>query len=66
MTIQNAEPDQKRDESKHCRDGKLHREDGPAVIRADGTREWFQNGVPVHSTTTPLHPPRRRQKRREP
>jgi len=25
-------------------DGKLHREDGPAVERADGTREWYVNG----------------------
>ena len=24
--------------------GELHREDGPAVERADGTREWFLNG----------------------
>lgn len=26
------------------RDGELHREDGPAVELADGTRMWFQNG----------------------
>lgn len=25
--------------------GKRHREDGPAVERADGTREWWLNGV---------------------
>ena len=25
-------------------DGKLHREDGPAVIWADGTEEWWLNG----------------------
>jgi hypothetical protein len=24
--------------------GKLHRDDGPAVIYADGTKEWFQHG----------------------
>ncbi|MDP2696101.1 MAG: hypothetical protein Q8O87_02500 [bacterium] len=25
-------------------DGKLHREDGPAIEHADGTKEWFING----------------------
>lgn len=24
--------------------GKLHREDGPAVIRADGSQKWYRNG----------------------
>ena len=24
--------------------GQLHRDDGPAVIRADGTKEWYLNG----------------------
>ena len=24
--------------------GKLHREDGPAVEYADGTKEWYLNG----------------------
>lgn len=24
--------------------GELHREDGPAVIREDGTKAWYQNG----------------------
>lgn len=24
----------------------LHREDGPAIERVNGTREWFVNGVP--------------------
>ena len=24
--------------------GQLHCEEGPAVIRADGTKEWYQNG----------------------
>jgi hypothetical protein len=24
--------------------GKRHREDGPAIERADGTKEWFLNG----------------------
>jgi hypothetical protein len=24
--------------------GELHRTDGPAVVRADGTREWYLNG----------------------
>ena len=26
-------------------DGKLHREDGPAVELVDGTKEWWKNGV---------------------
>lgn len=26
------------------RDGRLHREDGPAIERADGTREWWLFG----------------------
>lgn len=26
------------------RDNRLHREDGPAVIRYDGTKEWYLNG----------------------
>ena len=25
--------------------GSFHREDGPAVIRTDGTEEWYLNGV---------------------
>ena len=25
--------------------GELHREDGPAVIRAVGTKEWYHNGL---------------------
>lgn len=25
--------------------GQLHRTDGPAVIRADGTKEWWQNDL---------------------
>ena len=25
-------------------DGKLHREDGPAVVKPDGTQEWWRNG----------------------
>ena len=28
-------------------DGKLHREDGPAVIYSDGYKEWWLNDVPV-------------------
>jgi len=28
----------------YLHDGKLHREDGPAVVSADGHREWFQHG----------------------
>jgi hypothetical protein len=27
--------------------GQLHREDGPAVIRPDGTREWWVHGKKV-------------------
>jgi antitoxin component YwqK of YwqJK toxin-antitoxin module len=25
-------------------DGKLHREDGPAIILTTGTKEWYKNG----------------------
>ena len=25
-------------------DGKLHRTDGPAVIKANGTKEWWEHG----------------------
>jgi hypothetical protein len=32
--------------------GKLHREDGPAVIRADGTQYWYLNGV-IHREDGP-------------
>ena len=28
----------------HYRDGKLHREDGPAVEYADGSKHWMMNG----------------------
>ena len=28
-------------------DGKLHREDGPAIIRPDGYQVWWLNGVRV-------------------
>ena len=28
----------------HYKDGKKHREDGPAVELKDGTRQWFVNG----------------------
>ena len=27
-----------------CLNGKLHREDGPAVERADGSKSWYLNG----------------------
>jgi len=27
-------------------DGKLHCEDGPAIVFADGCKGWFQNGEP--------------------
>jgi hypothetical protein len=28
-----------------CRNGKLHREDGPAIEYLDGTQHWFLDGV---------------------
>jgi hypothetical protein len=28
-------------------EGKLHREDGPAIERADGTKEWYLDGKEV-------------------
>jgi hypothetical protein len=33
-------------------DGKLHREDGPAVERVDGGKIWYHHGV-VHRTDGP-------------
>lgn len=30
----------------HCKDGELHREDGPAVIEPNGSLAWFFNGKP--------------------
>lgn len=32
--------------------GKLHREDGPALILYDGTMQWYQHGV-LHRTNGP-------------
>ena len=32
------------DRTKWYQDGKLHREDGPAVERANGDKEWYLNG----------------------
>ena len=32
--------------------GQLHRTDGPAVERADGSRVWYQNGL-LHRTDGP-------------
>jgi hypothetical protein len=29
--------------------GQLHREDGPAVIWADGGKEWWYNGEPFYN-----------------
>ena len=31
--------------------GKLHREDGPAIEWADGTKVWYLNGEEVHPET---------------
>ena len=32
------------DGDKHwCLNGKLHREDGPAIERADGSKSWYLN-----------------------
>ena len=28
-----------------CLNGKLHRENGPAIILPDGTKEWYLNGL---------------------
>lgn len=34
-------------ESKYWyKNGQYHREDGPAIERADGTKEWYLNGKP--------------------
>lgn len=37
---------------RHYLNGKLHREDGPAVINSNGTKEWFVHGV-RHRTDGP-------------
>ena len=34
--------------------GQLHRLDGPATIKADGTQEWWLNGVAVDELTVML------------
>jgi len=31
-------------DSSHYLDGRLHREDGPAIIYPDGSRVWYLNG----------------------
>lgn len=36
----------------YYKDGLLHREDGPAVLYADGSESWFMNGV-LHRTGGP-------------
>jgi len=28
----------------YTKDGELHREDGPAVIRTDGSQSWYKDG----------------------
>ena len=33
-----------RDKAEWYRNGKLHREDGPAFERSDGYRAWYRNG----------------------
>ena len=34
-----------------CLNGKLHREDGPAVEYSDGHKEWYLHGKKVHPET---------------
>ncbi len=34
------------------KDGKFHREDGPAYIHPDGTKEWYLNGKNVTDDIT--------------
>ena len=33
-----------RERVRFYKNGKLHRKDGPAIIRADGHEEWYKNG----------------------
>lgn len=34
----------------YCRNGRLHRSDGPAVVRANGDQEWWLHGKPFHAS----------------
>ena len=46
-------------------DGKLHREDGPAIENIDGTKEWYINGTQLtEQEHTDLIPPKKSHKRR--
>ena len=36
--------------------GRLHREDGPAIEWANGTKEWYRNGVQVEPFTESMDP----------
>ena len=36
--------------------GRLHREDGPAIEWANGTKEWYRNGVSVEPFTESMDP----------
>jgi hypothetical protein len=39
-------------------EGKLHRDgDKPAMVRADGTKEWWVNGIFQHKETTSASTP---------
>jgi hypothetical protein len=34
------------------KDGKAHRDDGPAIIYRDGLKRWYHNGRRLQETTT--------------
>lgn len=38
--------------AEYFRCGVLHRVDGPAVVRKDGTKRWFRNGVEFEPHTS--------------
>jgi hypothetical protein len=40
------------EDTKRYRNGKLHCEDGPAVERADGSKQWYRHGL-VHREDGP-------------
>ena len=45
------------EDSSGCRfwreNGQLHRLNGPAITRSDGTREWWVNGIRIPDNPTP-------------
>lgn len=43
--VKNGRYESKRGDVRWYLNGKLHRENGPAIERSDGLRQWFQHGT---------------------